>query len=732
MSSEATTTNPFPFLVTARKPTAVALGALALGFVVCAIWWGLWGMSGMKADKSGPDAPSAKPGDPPAEFGKEKSADKDADGKTHSSDYLPFAIWAGLMGLGCAGSCAWLITREIDAGHPASAARLEVLTFGSMVGLLTALLGFALGLSWAESLSRWLNNNDAKEAKWVFIAVCIFFAGLTIMFLSTQLGRAEQRNNALLRRLMHGFNSVLHGILILILLVGANVVVFLKVPATFVANDAAFTALTDESKKFLRSLDQPVHAYLIMPERYRDEIAGLPYDNLYMDTRGLLGQCEDQNKLFKAEYLSPLLDQVKIRSLFNDLKLKGEEEKKEIRIGILLVVGEDRAATGFIPADELLDISRTERQSPVVFQGDNKVLSELAFLTDSRSKMAVYFSQNHGELSMEAEGQPDQSLSEMVAYLKSRKIRAEALKLDAANPRIPEDASVVIVAGPRRTITPTAPLMKALTEYVKPTASTATPGKLMVYLPAFRGLDSKVGATGLENLLAESGVLVEASARLVTVPDSLDSVRGRTIPPEYMLGVGVNTRHPLSPLMNKQWLLADCRPIRPSPQQNPALKLTPLMVTPRSFPTWQENDFVTSPAVTFEALRADPRGPLLAQKKFSEQPQWLGLSVGAIPANGDPQKPPVEKPRMLVFASDSLLTDRPAFDLTSPEIRQDLFGSSIDWLREREASIGIKPRAVNLYVLPKPIEISSKLTLLGMITLGLGALGVAVWYSRRR
>ena len=87
---------------------------------------------------------------------------------------------------------------------------------------------------------------------------------------------------------------------------------------------------------------------------------------------------------------------------------------------------------------------------------------------------------------------------------------------------------------------------------------------------------------------------------------------------------------------------------------------------------------------------------------------------------------------MLVFASDSLLSDRPAFDLTSPEIRQDLFGSSIDWLREREASIGIKPRAVNLYVLPKPIEISSKLTLLGMITLGLGALGVAVWYSRRR
>ena len=61
-----------------------------------------------------------------------------------------------------------------------------------------------------------------------------------------------------------------------------------------------------------------------------------------------------------------------------------------------------------------------------------------------------------------------------------------------------------------------------------------------------------------------------------------------------------------------------------------------------------------------------------------------------------------------------------------------MVAGGIDWLREREASIGIKPRAVNLYKLPKEIELSSKVMLLAMITFGIGALGIGVWYSRRR
>lgn len=731
MSSEANTTNPFPFLVTARRPTAIALGVLALAFFSCAIWWGLWGMSGYKTDDLGPDAKTTKLGDPNADLEKEKSKDSKKDGaeKTHSVDYIPAAIWAGLVGFVFAAGCGWLITHEIDATNPGAAARLEALTFGSSIGLLTTVLGFVLGVKWWESLANWVNKNDAREAKWIFFAVCIFFVGLTIMFFSTQLGRAEQRNNVLLRRLMYGFNSVLHGILILILLVGANVAVFLKVPTTFVANDAAFTALSDQSKTFLRSIDQPVKAYLIMPEKFRGQIAGLPYDNLYMDTRGLLGQCEDVSKFFKAEYLSPSLDKAKISSLYAKLKIKDQDQ-----LGILLVVGDEDGspATGFVQAEELMEFNPSETRAPIVYQGENKLLSELAYMTDSRSKMAVYFTQNHGEMSMDPGGQPDRSISNIITYLKARKIRTEALKLDPAKPKIPEDAALVVIAGPRQTITPTDPLIKALTEYLRPSAPGAPSGKLMAFLPAFRGVDGRVGATGLEQLLAEVGVAVDPSARLVTIPNSLPAVQGRTIPPDYLLGGAYEARHPLFELLDNAWLVKDVRVMRPLPQQNPAFRVTPLVGTQSRRYTWQETDYATSPAVAFEAIKADLEGPLPREKKLSPASQVLGMAVSAIPPNANPEKPPQEKARMLIFASDTMLADQPAFDLISPDFRQQFVAGGIDWLREREASIGIAPRAVNLYKLPRPIELSSQFILLAMITIGIAALGVAVWFSRRR
>ncbi len=726
--------NPFPFLVTARKPTAVALGVLALVFTVCAILWGLRGVSAYKAEADkvaeGKDVKSKPFGDPELDITKDKDKEKDAAAKPFSADYMPAAVWAGLMAFTCLGAFGWLATREADAADPAAGSRLEVLTFGATAGLLTATLGFVWGVSWWESLTRWVNNGEKAEAKWVFVAVSVFFAGLTLMFFSTQLGRPAQRDNVLLRRLMHGFNAVFHGILVLILLVGVNVFFFLKVPATFVANDAAFTELTPESKTFLRSLDQPVHAYLIMPERFPAEIAGLPYDNLYADTRGLLGQAEDQSQHFKATFLSPSLDKAKINALYDQLDLKDRDQT-----GILLAVGEDRAATTFIRAEELLEIIPSDTRPvsyQVVYQGENRLLSELAYMTDSRAKMAVYFTQDHGELAVDAGGgQPDRSLSGVVNYLKARKIRAEALKLDEAKPKIPDDAAVVVIAGPRQTITPTSSLMKALPEYLKPTSQGTKPGKLMVFLPAFRGLDGKVAPTGLEELLAEVGLQLE-SARLVTRPGILPAVQGKNIPPDYLVAEGYETRHPLSPSFDNQWLLKDCRVVRASAQPNPALKLTRLMGTPRGFPTWQETDFTASPAATFEAMRADPNGPLPLQKKLSQQPQVFAFAVSAVAPGGDTGgKPPPEQPRMLVFASDTVLADRSAFDLGSPEFRHQLAAGGVDWLREREASIGIKPRAVNLFKMP-PIEMDSKLTLLAMMTIGLAGLGVGVWYSRRR
>lgn len=719
------TPNPFPFLVSARKPTAVALAALGVVFAICAVWWGLWGMSPYRAEKAAAEkAADTKSFDRP-DAGPEKAAAA----ATRSPDYLPAGVWAGLMAFACGGAFGWLATREPDPADPGASARLEVLAFGATVGLLTAMLGVAWGVSWWDSLAKWVNDNDRREAKWVFVAVSVFFAGLAVMFVSTQLGRAAQRDNAVVRRVMHGFNAVLHGVLALLLLVGLNIAVFLKVPHTFVANDAAFTGLTAESKTFVRALDRPVHAYLIMPERFAVPMpeVGLRYENLYADARGMLSQLEDESPNFRATFLSPALDKGKINALFAKYP-----DVDPNQTGILLTAGEDEAVTGFVPAAALVEAVPVDPRRGlfvVVFQGENKVLSEVAYMTDARSKMAVYVTQDHGELAAAPGGPPDRSMAGLVAFLKERKLRVEPLKLDAAKPAIPADAAAVLVAGPRRTIPPADPLVAALTAYLKPAGPDAKPGKLIALLPAFRGPDGKVAPTGLEGLLAEAGVQLD-SARLVARPGSLPPFQGQVVPPEYVLADGDPARHPLAPLFEGQWLPKDCRPLRADPQ-NPAVRVTRLMSTLGNLTTWQETDFNTAPAATFEALKADADGTLIAQKKVSKQPQVIAVAASAVPAGGEPGKPPPDAPRMLIFTTDSVAVDRGAFDFGPPTDRYQLIAGGVDWLREREASIGIRPRAVSAYRLPA-IDMQSKLMLLAMITVGLTGLGVAVWYSRRR
>ena len=71
-------------------------------------------------------------------------------------------------------------------------------------------------------------------------------AGLLIMFASLQLARTEQRANAVLRRMLYGFNSVFVGLLLLLRPDrGQRGLVHLKVPNTLVTNDTAFTELSE-------------------------------------------------------------------------------------------------------------------------------------------------------------------------------------------------------------------------------------------------------------------------------------------------------------------------------------------------------------------------------------------------------------------------------------------------------------------------------------------------------
>ena len=273
----------------ARRQIAVGLGVAALVFVVLTIWWGTWGWQGRKAVE--------KPAEPDPTAAAEPEAKPEAPPKARSVDYLPAAVWAGLLAVLAGGAAYWMTAQPLPAGAEAQASqvRAEALTIGAIAGLLTAVLGLLFGVRWHESLFKWVSGGSTQEAKWVLIAASIFTAGLVIMFLSLQIGRTEERSNAVLRRMLYGFNAVFLGVLLLLVLLVVNVVSFLKVPSTLLMTDRAFSELSEPSKNFLRSLDEPVHVYMIIPEKYVEGggRSRTQYTRLYNDTRLFLENCEE-------------------------------------------------------------------------------------------------------------------------------------------------------------------------------------------------------------------------------------------------------------------------------------------------------------------------------------------------------------------------------------------------------------------------------------------------------
>jgi gliding motility-associatede transport system auxiliary component len=691
-----------------RRQVAIGLAVAGVILAALSIWWGVWGFARSET------APAKAEGKLLPEEAEKPPEPAEANKPKKSPDYQIAAVWAGSVALLCLLCAGWVYTQPADPANPITSARVEALTFGGTVGLLTALCGAFLGYRWHQSLVMWVGSGDRREAKWVLYAAAVFVAGLLIMFFSLQLARSEQRTNAMLRRILYGFNSVFVGLLLLLVLIAINVVSFLKVPNTLVTNDTAFTALADESKRFLHALDRPVHVYLIMPEGYSESLGrGLTYDNLYADCRGLLAQCEDESRQFHWTYLSPAFDKERIAALMDRLKVK---EADRDQLGMLAAVGENEEVHSFIRATELIDVDQSGRS--LVFQGENKLLTELMYLTDARAKEKVYFTQDHGELTIEPGGEREKSANGVVQFLRDRKMTVEPLTFDAPNAKVPDDAAVVVVAGLRRTLAPDSVMLTALRDYLR---RPNKPGKLLLCLPAFRDPAGKVAATGLEGLLAEFGVEVTPDRRILAVPRQLN------LAPEYVLAVPFARLDPeLARVVGETpQVFRDARPVRAS-QGPPGIPVRASNLFGTAIVTWQEADW-RGADVLFSELRNNP--DLQREKQLSQRAVPVAVAVVESTTGGDK---PTQKPRMIVFGSDTFLQDAAPALSGAEEFRQQLFSDSIDWLREREASIGIPPRKLGMFALDKPIDWPTQVVLLVMVTIGVTALGVGVWLSRRR
>jgi hypothetical protein len=742
MTTESQQPGLLGLIAAKRRETSIGLIAAAVLFAVLTVWWFSWGWKGRQAlDKPPSATPEAKVDDP---FADPKDKDKDKEeapaGKVHSPDYLPFAVWAFLLMALAGGAAAWLWTQPLPPGAELDTVRAEALTVGAVAGLVTTLLGFLLGVRWQDSLFKWVNDGNTKEARWVLIAASIFTLGLVVMFLSLQLGRTQERAKAVLRRMLYGFNAVFLGLLLLMVLVAVNVVSFLKVPTTLLTTDRAFTELAPASKDFLHKLDKPVHVYVILPEKYTEPIQTrhgmVPYERLYTDVHVLLDQCEEESPHIRTTYLSPALDTARIAAVRDRLGVKIDDPNAEL-VGLIVAVGETEQPNTFIPVSDLIDTVPVGRQAVVIsFQAENRLLTEIAYLADARENEVIYFTQDNGELTLDGAGA--RSMSAVAQVLRDRRMKVQPLTIDEKKPEVPANAAAVVVAGPQTPFAPEGPTMKALRAYLKPTDPKAKPGKLLAYLPAIRGGRNEVIPTGLEGLIGEYGVQVAADRRIVTVPESIPLGRGRSglvfVPPDSAYAMAFSElRIPIADTLRAgRLLMKDCRPVQPAPPGPGPFRTHGLFGTVSRQPTWQEKDWNTAAATVVrqfeEAPDEDTLRRLMSEKQLSRSS--VPVAVAATEASNEPGGK--ERPRAIVYGSDSPLADRQDFDLQNAEFRALLLASQLDWLREKEVNLGIPPRKEYSFQLGKGPDLTGLLILLAVMIVGLSGLGLGVWLSRRR
>ncbi len=108
-----------------------------------------------------------------------------------------------------------------------------------------------------------------------------------------------------------------------------------------------------------------------------------------------------------------------------------------------------RATNAKITQDGTIVLVMGDRQQPVRFASEQEVVSGLVRLMNPEARV-VYFLTGHGEYSPDDTGQ--QSYSAVKRTLESKNYSVKMLNLLATN-QIPDDANVILIAGPRERVT---------------------------------------------------------------------------------------------------------------------------------------------------------------------------------------------------------------------------------------------------------------------------------------
>lgn len=449
--------------------------------------------------------------------------------------------------------------------------------------------------------------------------------------------------------------------------------------------------LAPQSRELVRVLPQPVKVWVF-------DINQNPQD------QELLENYQRQSSKFKYEYIDPQARP----GIAEKFGVKGYGE-------VYLESGDKRQL--------VQTVNQNERLSEV------RLTSRLQQLTNSTT-VKVYLLQGHGEHQLSA---GKSSISQAVQGLGDKNYTTAPLNL-AVTSKVPQDAAVVIVAGPKRELFEGE--VKALQEYLN------QGGNLLLMIDP--NTDPK-----LDSLLQEWGVRLD---NRLAVDVSGESVVGLGPAAPLVTEYG---QHPITKdFGNGNSFYPVARPLEIT--SVPGVEATPLLRTKPYPSSWAESD-LQSEKLEFNADK-DLKGPLtlgiaLTRKQAAKStstpqasptlsplpsPTTQGKASPASPASPTPPASPSPTPssqtatesRLVVLGNSNFATD----GLFQKQLNGDVFLNSVTWLNQQDQQpLSIRPkepknRRISLTTTQANLLILSSLLVLPLIGF---AAAVIIWWKRR-
>jgi hypothetical protein len=619
------------------------------------------------------------------------------------------------------------------------AARILVLLLGGLIGIDLFLVTIGYVYVWRETVFAGWDEWQGKEGGRILILALLATSGPLLTFLSLLATRTEDHSQPFYRRLFYGFNTVLTGQLVLLILLLLNVLGYAFLPRDSDWTNSKIYTLDKDSRKLLKELERPIKVIAIVDNQ-----------NQARDILQLFNNSRAVTDKIQWELVLRGRQEARVRELTSRYTLLDP-------VGVLVVAGtEPNEDSQFIRFNDLYQriedpsgMRRRGRQPDEwMFKGEDALMTAIDYLEQGKNKAVVYFLQGHGELdishSVEA-ARPTQKATQLRSFLEKVNYVVKPLRLSSLGSdksadsetvvakQVPEDAAAVVVAGPREPFEREA--LDALRQYMNPKEPDKKKGKLVVMLDVLVDPDKRMRQTGMERFVADFNVDVGNDRVLratgggrpdwvVAIPDPQPRSRD-----SLAFGLGEDLELRLSEVRTVKPRQGD--PARPG---GGAFQPDVLLRTTGSI-FWAETNL------------DDPLKVIEDYNKIRKTPPLVpSVPIAATVSEASFESPPGmphpemfgggSKPRMVVFGNARFASDSPF-----PQVRGEaanseyysLVASSLAWLREKPASIGIAGKKRDTYQMNPTTNVLGMVTLPALLVMVcVVGLGLGVWVVRRR